>query len=89
MLHDIQQYIIYYSIRYKFYNLLSVSDYNYITATFSLIYYRVNKYNKTSLVFRSKINKERQLLMNHQVVPIDGITENDEDSIMYYPSLQK
>lgn len=69
-----------------------MSDYNYITATFSLIYYRVNKYNKTSLVFRSishLINKERQLLMNHQVVPIDGITENDEDSIMYYPSLQK
>lgn len=66
-----------------------MSDYNYITATFSLINYRINKYNKTSLVFRSKINKERQLLMNHQVVPIDGITENDEDSIMYYPSLQK
>lgn len=71
-----------------------MSDYNYITAAFSLINYRINKYNKTSLVFRSisrthLINKERQLLMNHQVVPIDGITENDEDSIMYYPSLQK
>lgn len=64
-----------------------MSDYNYITATFPLINYRINKYNKTSLVFRSisgthLINKERQLMMNHQVVPIDGITENDEDSMV-------